>query len=54
MPSTAMPSASFASMSEALPVTVLSAAGCRAASWAARARTSSLSSSSRQAKATSV
>ena len=54
MPSTGMPSASLASMSLTLPVMAASPTECRAANWAARARTSSVSSSSRQATAMSV
>ena len=54
MPSTAMPSASLASMSVTLPVMAGSDPECRAASAAARSRTSSVSSSSRQATAMTV
>ncbi|CNH09750.1 Uncharacterised protein [Mycobacterium tuberculosis] len=54
MPSTGMPSASLASMSLTLPVIAPSSVGCAAASWAARARTSSVSSISRHGTATSV
>ncbi len=54
MPSTAMPSAILASMSLTLPVMAGSLAGCWAASSAARARTSSVSSSSRQGTAITV
>ena len=54
MPSTGMPSASLASMSGTDPGTLFSTTGCSAARAAARSRTSSVSSSSRQGTAMTV